>query len=127
MAAGSVVPFIGEKQREVILLLAALEREKERGCWPRGTRGKLLALATQDQRRKAANLSSCSASKVAACSLLICSTGKKKRQKGRTLVAQGGVTRVDSIREDGEARPYIMELALASREKNELYLVACFS
>jgi hypothetical protein len=54
-------------------------------------------------------------------------TGKKKRQKGRTLVAQGGATRVDSIGEDGEVGPCIMELALASREENELYLVACFS
>jgi hypothetical protein len=32
-----------------------------------------------------------------------------------------------SIGEDGEARPCILELALASGEKNGLHLVACFS
>jgi hypothetical protein len=32
-----------------------------------------------------------------------------------------------SIGEDGEAQPCILELALASREKNGLHLVACFS
>jgi hypothetical protein len=32
-----------------------------------------------------------------------------------------------SIGEDGEARPCILELVLASREKNGLHLVACFS
>jgi hypothetical protein len=44
-----------------------------------------MVLAMQD-RREVANLSSRNASKVATCSLLICSTGKKKGREGRTLV-----------------------------------------
>jgi hypothetical protein len=32
---------------------------------------------------------------------------------------------VASIGEDGEARPCILKLVLASKEKNELHLVAC--
>jgi hypothetical protein len=45
-----------------------------------------MVLAMQDQRREVANLSSCSASKVACLHLIDLLDGQKERKMGRTLV-----------------------------------------